>query len=117
MVNLVFRAVSGADRPGMVGQCLQSAAPRAGCSLTEFGCPQLSWELAAADDEWPRLEVVAHAIILRFEHEKAYWQALVERHGVVSMPSTPPTTAVDRRITRLFITCFIRGRRARKSFV
>lgn len=81
-------------------------APRVGCVVSEFGWQRLSWDVATAEVEWPRLEVVEHASILRLEQAHIDWQDLAGRHGMFAMPSTQPRTAEEPRMTRFSTNAF-----------
>lgn len=74
--------------------------------LSKFGCQRLRWDLASSTDEWPRIEVVDVASILRLEQIHPDWTDLVGRHGVQAMPSNAPKTAQERRLAKIFTNGF-----------
>lgn len=106
LVRVVIREVAGYARPCVVVQCYQRAPARRVCVLSEFGCQRLCWDFACPADEWPRVEVVELASVLRLEQIHPDWVDLVGRHGVGAMPSNVPKTADERRRAHFFTNVF-----------
>lgn len=106
LVRVVIREAAGVVRPCVVVQRFRQTDARPGCVLSEFGCQRLRWDFASSSDEWPRIEVVDVASILRLEQIHPDWMDLVDRHGVHAMPSNAPKTAEERRLAKFFTNAF-----------
>ncbi|KAK1862479.1 hypothetical protein I4F81_005047 [Pyropia yezoensis] len=106
LVRVVIREAAGVVRPCVVVQRFRQTDARPGCVLSEFGCQRLRWDFASSSDEWPRIDVVDVASILRLEQIHPDWMDSVDRHGVHAMPSIAPKTAEERRLAKFFTNAF-----------
>lgn len=106
MVRVVLRAIDDQPRTVVVVQRMRQVPPRAGCVLSEFGCTRLAWAFDSSGDEWPALEAVELANILRLEQIHVDWEDLCARRGIFVTPTTAPFTAEERRAVRFFVNVF-----------
>lgn len=105
-VRLVLRRVGSVQRDCVVVRCLQAAATEPGCVLTRFGCTRLAWAFEQADSDWPLLEVVDAALLVRLEQVHPDFRDVAKRHGMGVMPSQVPQTRGERHCARFFSNTF-----------
>jgi len=105
-LRLVLRSVGSARRSCVVLQRMRRAAYRPGCVLTRYGCVRLAWDFSAPDDDYPALEVVDAADLLRTEDVQVDWEDLADRHGLRATLDDQVSSPTERRAARFFVNAF-----------
>jgi len=63
----------------------------------------LAWEISAPDDDYPALEVVDAADILRTEDVEVDWKDLADRRGLRATLNDQVSSPTERRVARYFV--------------
>jgi len=85
---------------------MRRAAHRHGCVLTRYGCIRLAWDFATPSNDYPALEVVDAANLLRTEDVQVDREDLVDRLGLRSTPDDQDSSPAERRTARYFVNVF-----------
>ena len=104
--RLIVRKLAGAVDDLVVVWRMEEVCSLPDCPLTRSGCKRMAWSFDAVDAEWPALDRVPLASVLRVEHVVPDFQDLGDRHGLRAVPSNTPNTAVERRAQRFFTNHF-----------
>lgn len=102
---LVLRNRAGTYQRLVVRRAV-TAAPDAGCVLSDYGCERLRWDMEP-DGDTVAMDVLKAEDVVRWLAVEFDWEDLSKRHGVTVMPDEVPTTAEELRATRFFVNTFV----------